>query len=389
MINNVNSLHGDSTCSARAEHHSAVLLSHLIRTRTGMLVSFLRNLVCIPSSYADYDPLETIEQAAWPAVSFPPPVGPITRLPSELIHLIIRSTDSTMLATCSLVCANWMVHARARMFCCLSISMSNADRFSRLFSPPARVTFGSNVREIELDDTIVGDFWTSHVLPRFIADFPRLRTLTIFGVVPASLPSAFQVVTHLELNYVSNWRLSNSPDRLASFISAFPRLETLKLAQESGPYVSFRSLSDSICPPPHLRHVDLDNPLLLPWLTSVTPPPPIEAVHFEISRPGALVALESLRCLSPSLRTLELILSEIDIGGKYFHSSDYGMHSSFYPTYRVVPEPKSPRREHAAPYPPPAGRPLPSRSDPPQTPLLHRYLLPGGNLAQLRHPLPR
>ncbi|KAF7332950.1 F-box domain-containing protein [Mycena venus] len=278
-----------------------------------MLLSFLRSLVCLPSSYADYDPLGTIESLPWPTASFPRPLGPITRLPPELVHLIISCVDSTMLATCSLVCSRWNAPARARMFSRLSISMSNADRFGRLFVPPSRVTFGSHVREIELDDSILGDFWASHVLPRFVADFPHLSTLTLFGTVPASpfLPSAFEVVTHLEFNCVSNSRLATSPDRLASFISTFPRLERLKLTQENGPYVNFRGLSaSSIRPPPNLHRVDLDNPVLLPWITSATP----QACHR--GYPPRYLAC-SLRHLSTSLHTLELILSDPDVGESF------------------------------------------------------------------------
>ncbi|KAJ6544518.1 hypothetical protein B0H19DRAFT_1380713 [Mycena capillaripes] len=282
-----------------------------------MLLSFLRNLACFPSSYAEYDPLDAVEPAAWPVASFPAPPGPIMRLPPELVHLVISSVDSAMLATCSLVCSRWMAHARARMFYRLSISLSNADRFGRLFAPPSRVTFGSDVREIELDDSIIGDFWTSHVLPRFIEDFPHLNTLALFGAVPAYLPSPFQVVTHLELNYVANWSLEISPDRLASFLSIFVRLETLKVAQETGPYVNFRGLSEAIRPPPCLRRVDFDNPLLIPWMTATTPAPSIEAVRVEVSRPESLKALESLRRLSSSLRSLELILTEPEVGESF------------------------------------------------------------------------
>ncbi|KAJ7619822.1 hypothetical protein DFH06DRAFT_1482855 [Mycena polygramma] len=281
-----------------------------------MLLSLLRHLLCVPSTYAEYDPLGTVEPT-WPAASLPAPVGPIMRLPPEMLHLVLGCVDSTMLAPCSLVCTAWMSPARARMFCRLSISMSNAHRFGRLFVSPARVSFGSHVREIELDDTIIGDFWTAHVLPRLIANFPHLSTLVLFGAVPASLPSAFQAVTRLQLNYISTPRLAACPDQIARFISGFPHLETLKLAQENGPYVDFRGLSEAIRPPPYIRRVELDSPLVLPWLTPASPAPVIESVRVEISRPETLKALESLHSLSTSLHSLELILSEVDVAESF------------------------------------------------------------------------
>ncbi|KAJ6506189.1 hypothetical protein C8R47DRAFT_1241277 [Mycena vitilis] len=283
---------------------------------TSMLLSLLRHLLCFPSTYAEYDPLGTVEPT-WPAASLPTPVGPVTRLPPEMLHLVLGCVDSTMLASCSLVCTSWMVPARAHMFCRLSISMSNAHRFGRLFIPPARVSFGSHVREIELDHTIIGDFWTAHVLPRLIVNFPHLSTLVLFGAVPTSFPTAFQVVTGLEMNYVSNPRLAACPGRIARFISGFTHLETLKLTQENGPYVDFRALSEASRPPPYIRRLELDSPLILPWLTSTSPAPLVESVRVDISRPDSLKALESLQKLSMSLHALEFVLSEIEVAESF------------------------------------------------------------------------
>ncbi|KAJ6464863.1 hypothetical protein C8R45DRAFT_1023417 [Mycena sanguinolenta] len=290
-----------------------------------MFLSFLRGFACISSSYTEYDVLGTVEPN-WPIASFPAgavAVPPIMQLPSELLHLIIGCVDSTMLATCSLVCTRWMTHARARMFCRLSISMSNAHRFGHLFDPPlSRITFGLDVREIELEDSIIRDFWTTHVLPKFVVEFPRLNTLTLFGPVPPPLPHALQGVAHLDFNYyvVSNPRVEEptSPDLLAAFISTFPHLESLKLVQENGASVNFSDVSqDMHLPPPNLRRLDLDNPVFLPWIASVIPRPPIQAIRLDISRIESLKALESLRCFSTTLHALELIFSEVDVGESF------------------------------------------------------------------------
>ncbi|KAJ7643185.1 hypothetical protein B0H17DRAFT_1148624 [Mycena rosella] len=279
-----------------------------------MLHSFLRRLVCFPTGARDYDLLEAVDPAVWPAASLPPPAGPITDLPPELLHLIIEFVDPTMLATCSLVCRRWMVDAaRKKMFARLSISLLNAHRFGRLFVPPALITFAPYVRGIELDHKIVRDFWVSDVLPQFIVGFPHLSTLTIFGLVPNVLPSAFQVITHLELNYVC----TSHPDRLASFISTFPRLETLKLTQERGLYFNFGVLSEMCQPPPRLRGVDLDSPLLLHWIASANPKPLIESIRLEISHPEAMMAMDSIRALSPSLHALDLTLSDVEVGASF------------------------------------------------------------------------
>ncbi|KAJ7351509.1 hypothetical protein DFH08DRAFT_100554 [Mycena albidolilacea] len=284
-----------------------------------MFLSFLRNLACMPSNYADYDPLGTIEPSAWPVASITWTLSPIMRLPPELVHLIISCVDSTMLATCSLVCTLWMPHARARMFRRLSISVSNAHRFGRLFEPLSCVSFGSHVREIELDGSIICDFWTTQVLPKFIVDFPHLNTLTLFGAVPPPLPSAFQVITHLEINYSALApRITCTISPVAGFVSMFPRLEVLKLTQENGAYPDFGGLSEPIHPPPpHLRRVDLDNAVFLPWITSATHKPPISAIRLDISRSESIKALESLRCLSTSLQSLELIISDLDVGASF------------------------------------------------------------------------
>ncbi|KAJ7087509.1 hypothetical protein C8R44DRAFT_752228 [Mycena epipterygia] len=288
-----------------------------------MLRSFLQALVCFPNTAeeAEYDPLQTLESTVWPAVSLPMPmpplvVGPIARLPPELVHLIISYVDPTMLASCSLVCARWMAIARPRMFSRISIALCNAHRFGRLFVPPARASFESHVREIELDHKIVGDFWTSHVLPKFIVNFPHLTTLSLCRIVPKSLPSAFQVVTHLEMHYIC----TAHPDRLAGFISSFPRLETLKLTQPEelkGPYFNFGIMSAVRRPPPRLRRVDLDSPLILQWITSAVPQPPIEEIRLEISHPETMIAVESIRSLSTSLRALDLTLSDLDVAASF------------------------------------------------------------------------
>ncbi|KAJ7736162.1 hypothetical protein B0H16DRAFT_1695469 [Mycena metata] len=280
------------------------------------MFSFIRALACFPSRSADYGLLEAEEQAPWPSASFSQPPGPIIRLPPELVQLIIHCGDSTMLATCSLVCTQWMAHARPLMFSRISISMANANRFARLFTSPGRVTFGACVREIELDELIIGDFFISAVLPKFIVNFTHLDTLTL-SAVPIWLPCAFQVVTHLELNFSLTKRLSDDPHRLPDFISLFPRLESLKLAQEYGAFLRFNASSDIRRPPTSLRRLELDNPLLLPWITSGTPQPPIAALRLEISSADSLKALESLRCLSPSLRSLDLILSDLEVGASF------------------------------------------------------------------------
>ncbi|KAJ6596131.1 hypothetical protein DFH09DRAFT_1357307 [Mycena vulgaris] len=279
-----------------------------------MLRSFIRCLACFPTNSADYDLLEAVDTTVWPAVSLPPPLsGPIVRLPPELVHLILGYADPTMLATCSLVCAEWLAHARPCMFCRLSLSLSNADRFGRLFVPPARATFESHVREIELDPTIVADFWTSDVLPKFVVNFPRLTTLHLFGLVPKSLPSAFQVVLHLELNDV----YKPHQDQLASFISSFSRLETLKLTQEKGSHFNSGVLPGVRRPPPRLRRVDLDNPLFLHWIASATPKPPIESIRLEISHPETAIAMDSIKSLSSFLRALDLTLSDPEVGASF------------------------------------------------------------------------
>lgn len=280
------------------------------------MLSFIRSLACFSSDSREYNLLETFEQGVWPTVSLPRKLGPITLLPPELVHLIIgHHVDPTTLASCSLVCTEWMLHARPRMFSRISISLSNADRFGRLFVPPRGVTFASHVREIELDHKIAGDFWTSDVLPKFVVKFPHLHTLSLFGLVPKSLPSAFQVVTHLELNYV----YTPHAERLASVISAFPRLETLKVTQERGPsYFRFGDILSELHPPsPHLRRVDLDNPAILHWIASASPKPRLESICLEISQPEIAIAVESIRALSPSLRALDLSFSDLEAGGTY------------------------------------------------------------------------
>ncbi|KAK7053645.1 F-box domain-containing protein [Favolaschia claudopus] len=290
-----------------------------------MFLSFLRYLLCRPSNYAHYDSLDTIDTPAWPTVSLPPAPSPISRLPTELLDLIIAYVDSTTLAACSLVCARWVAPSRARIFPRLSISLFNAHRFSVLFTEPSRVTFVSHVREIELDDSITGDFWTSQVLPKYLRQFPRLHTLKLLGNVPLCLPSGFDVITRLE--FTSRVRLPSwgvvTRDELAEFIaSSFPRLEELKLTQEHAVYVNFRdSVASLTPPPPNLWRVELDNVQLLPWLASGTPAPPIQFLRLDISRVDTLKALECLRHLSPSLRELELILSDIEVGAAFLHHS--------------------------------------------------------------------
>ncbi|KAJ7828496.1 hypothetical protein B0H14DRAFT_2812083 [Mycena olivaceomarginata] len=355
-----------------------------------MFLSFLRNLACMPSNYADYDPLGTIESSAWPVASITRTLSPIMRLPPELVHLIISCVDSTMLATCSLVCTLWMPLARARMFRRLSISVSNAHRFGRLFEPLSCATFGSHVREIELDGSIICDFWTTQVLPKFIVDFPHLNTLTLFGAVPPPLPSAFQVITHLELNYSALApRITCTISPVAGFVSMFRRLEVLKLTQETGAYPDFGGLSESIHPPPpHLRRVDLDNAVFLPWITSATYKPPISAIRLDISRSESIKALESLRCLSTSLQSLELIISDLDVGGIIFFllSTQLKIDSS---SSSVLSEAQPPGSNNTTLHTAHPSRLLAGGTHPPQTFLVHRHLLPRGSLARLRHPLPR
>ncbi|KAJ7617723.1 hypothetical protein FB45DRAFT_932528 [Roridomyces roridus] len=279
-----------------------------------MLRSFLRGLVCFSVHPTDYEPLEATETGpVWPPVTLSSQMGPFVCLPPELVQLIIGDVDPGMLATCSLVCSEWMLHARPRMFSRIAISLANADRFGRLFEPPGRATFASSVREMELDHRIVGDFWTSDVLPKFVVQFPNLNTLCLFGLLPKSLPAAFEVITHLELNYIC----SPHPDRLASIISSFPRLEALKVTQEKGSYFNLETLSGVYRPPPHLRWVDLDNPVILHWIASADPKPRLESIRLEVSHPETALAIDSIRALSPFIHTLDLALSDLEVGAAF------------------------------------------------------------------------
>ncbi|KAJ6546142.1 hypothetical protein B0H10DRAFT_1174906 [Mycena sp. CBHHK59/15] len=268
-----------------------------------MLRSFIRNLACLSSASAEAYIL--VDDAA-------PTEGPIAWLPPELLHLIICCVDATMLATCSLVCSSWMTHARSRMFSHISISMSNADRFGRLFAQRTRVTFRHHVREIDLDDQIVRDFWTSEVLPKFIIQFPRLTTFSLCGSVPVKwLHPAFQVVVHLELANV--W--GSDFIQLATFISKFPLLQTLKLTEEKETFVNFAALSAISQPSRFLHKLDLDNPAIFHWIISGTPKPRIDTLCLEISCPDVSSAVQSIRSLSTSLNVLDLNLTDVDTGG--------------------------------------------------------------------------
>ncbi|KAJ7211707.1 hypothetical protein GGX14DRAFT_564936 [Mycena pura] len=273
-----------------------------------MLRSFIRRLSCTTPSSADYDLLP--DTAA--VTSAPPPLGPITRLPPELVHLVFTFIDPSTLAACSLVCAGWLPHARRRMFSRVSISLHNAHRFGRLLAaapPRALASFPAHVRAIELDDRIADDFWAAEVLPKYVAHFERLTTLCFFGALPRALPRAFAAVTHLELNYV----YTSLPRRLEAFIASLPRLETLKVTQEKGPYFP---VSGEYRPSSALRRVDLDDPSLLHWIITSHPSPKLEAIQLEISRPETLVMLESLRRLS-SLESLDLILTDLEVGASF------------------------------------------------------------------------
>ncbi|KAJ7174718.1 hypothetical protein C8R46DRAFT_93397 [Mycena filopes] len=280
------------------------------------MLSFLRALVCFPSSSADYGLLAADDKVSWPIASFPPPPGPITRLPPELLQLIIRCIDATTLSSCSLVCGQWMAHARPLMFARISISIANANRFARLFTSPAPVTFSPYVREIELDELIIGDFFVSDVLPKFVVTFTHLDTLTLFAVPTCHLPLAFRGVSHLELNFSPTAGLCQAPHRLTSFIASFPRLESLKVAQEYGTCLRCNPSSE-VRPPSCLRRLDLDNHLLLPWIVSSIPHAPLTYLRLDLSSAESLQGLDCLRRLSPSLRSLELILSDLEVGASF------------------------------------------------------------------------
>ncbi|KAF8128049.1 hypothetical protein K438DRAFT_917539 [Mycena galopus ATCC 62051] len=106
-----------------------------------MFLSFLRSLACIPSNHADYDPLEAFEPSAWPIASYTRTVSPIMALPPELVHLIICFVDSTMLATCSLVCTRWMTHARHTYLPPIHIHVKRPS-----FRSPVRSTLEHHIR---------------------------------------------------------------------------------------------------------------------------------------------------------------------------------------------------------------------------------------------------
>ncbi|KAJ7211723.1 hypothetical protein GGX14DRAFT_394042 [Mycena pura] len=134
-----------------------------------------------------------------------------------------------MLSTCSLVCTGWLQHARLRMFSRIFISLHNAHRFGSLLAASWSTTsFAPHVRAIELDDKVADDFWTSEVLPKYVARFSRLTTS---GALPKSLPSAFDVATHLEVDYGP----TSFSHRLEDIIASLPRLETLKVRYEKRP----------------------------------------------------------------------------------------------------------------------------------------------------------
>ncbi|KAJ7277451.1 hypothetical protein C8J57DRAFT_1309296 [Mycena rebaudengoi] len=264
-----------------------------------MLRTFIRNLACRSSGYDEPLYIE-VDHAPY--------------LPLELWHYIIGSVEANMLAACSLVCSSWIAPARARMFWHISISLCNADRFGRLFTQPTRTTFAAYVREIDLEEEIARDFWTAYVLPKFIAHFPQLTTLNFFGRVPQKpLHPVFEVITHLDLSNV--WCIHLG--QLSTFISNFPRLHTLKLTQDDGPFM-FNFDHPAACAPPRgLRTLDLDNAHILRWITAGAPYPSIDNIRLEITTSEMITAVESIRSLSTNLRVLDLNLAELAVGA-YF-----------------------------------------------------------------------
>ncbi|KAJ7151842.1 hypothetical protein C8R43DRAFT_1127475 [Mycena crocata] len=257
------------------------------------------------------------DRALIPPTNLP---GPVAQLPSELVGLIISMVDSSMLEQCSLVSSVWMVYARSRIFYRISLSVKNEniERFLRLFDSIERFAIASSVREIVLDTDVVAyldyTLWMPEFLPKLASKCHNLNTLTINRSLSDSfkLDSAFRIVTRLEMKL----KAGSSLNAVTSFISTFLHLETLvvTLPHQSG---SFHLLPATEGLLPHLRQVDLDNPLILGWIASSLPKPPLTAVRFRISQSASVpVTVEAMRSLS-SLHSLDLTLFDLIAGAAF------------------------------------------------------------------------
>lgn len=205
-------------------------------------------------------------------------------LPFELQEAIIDAVSRDTLKACNLTCRAWSAHSRKRLFENVFLSMRNVDGFIDLFlaspdlahlvrwlvcdtlkdtrSLPLLATHLTQVRHLTLLSFKLWDSLGNEARETILNGFPLVDRLTLSLMVfnntevVAQLLSAFPLVKHLQYkNCATTARIPDNRFNSEPVPSALEHLRTLKV-------------------------FDIDIRVLINWVLTLHPLPPIESVEF-------------------------------------------------------------------------------------------------------------
>ncbi|KAJ7625978.1 hypothetical protein FB45DRAFT_1060556 [Roridomyces roridus] len=213
------------------------------------------------------------------------------------------------LATCALVCKAWLPGSRRILFYRLCIRKVTVHTFATFFKkrnpgPKERLTYLSHVRELEFRDASAEDPWVFTVFTKKIAQYlPAPCAL----VLRYNFPPSGELMPKLDLTALTHLKVLSrdcAPDIGATIrlIAGCPKLEALALRNDRDRSRDLTEALTALKPAATLRHLDLKDQNLAPFLQWMQGPGP----QSRSSGSTASSLLEYVGNLAPTLRRLEL-----------------------------------------------------------------------------------
>ncbi|KAJ6629369.1 hypothetical protein B0H10DRAFT_1986879 [Mycena sp. CBHHK59/15] len=247
------------------------------------------------------------------------------RFPSELEDTIIDfvHSDRPTLASCGLVCRDWVPVSRYHLFSCVSLSRQSAPGFIEIMET-SQTTIPLLVRDVQLHFSTVS-------LPSLVPTLKRLPRTTRLTLHPTRdevtrtittslLSPHFAPLVQLKFDFRSRFE---SLRQVVDCICLCPQLESLEVGgswQEMGDF----SVAPSFPPSLHTLILTCDIENFLSWLLALDEIPVIPnlVLHHIVQREVTAVA-KYLRIAGASLKSLALIFRDHDAPGVCAHLHHY------------------------------------------------------------------
>lgn len=231
-------------------------------------------------------------------------------LPFELVDMIIGHVhdDPPALASCSLVCRDWLVPARHYLFSKTKLGPKNARRFADVISSPFS-TIIPWIRHLDAKDNYENSGWLTEVFPTLIC-LTSVTTISITSscdtpLTQQTLRALCSFENLIELVLVDC--AFGDFEEVQALICSFPHLQRLHL---DGAWPAPRGTgSTTIRPPPALRELYLRGEMthVLGWFLTLSPVPLVQHLVLHGLSATQLTSVNRyLQALGPALTHLTL-----------------------------------------------------------------------------------